>query len=312
MTSYYSERAGFAISKNQRKMMTDEKYHLYIDSKLFDGSLTYGELLIPGKSDEEIFISTYICHPSMANNELSGPCVVTYLSKWLQEKKRKYSYRIVFIPETIGSLTYLSKNIDVMKEKIIAGFNVTCVGDNNNFSYIPSRYGQSLADKVIKNVLNTNNIEYKEYSFLQRGSDERQYCAPGVDLPVCSICRSKYGEYPEYHTSADDLKLISPAGLYGAFKVYTECIEALENNEYYVSSCIGEPQLGKRGLYSNISQKGSSTNSNSRDILNFLTYADGKNDLIDISDIIKVPVKELIPLARILEEKKLISEVNSL
>ena len=308
VTSYYSERAGFSVSENQRKQLIDEKYRLYIDSELFDGNLTYGELLIPGESTQEIFISTYICHPSMANNELSGPCVVTYLAKWLQETKRKYSYRIIFIPETIGSLTYLSKNIEIMKKNITAGFNVTCVGDNNNYSFIPSRYGNTLADKVAKNILKTNNIDFKEYSFLERGSDERQYCAPGVDLPVCSICRTKYGEYPEYHTSADNMGYISPAGLYGSFNVYVESIEALENNEYYITNCIGEPQLGKRGLYSNISKKGSSATS--REIINFLAYADGENDLIEISNIIQVPVKELIPLTKILEERKLISKAS--
>ncbi|MDL2211438.1 DUF4910 domain-containing protein [Erysipelotrichaceae bacterium OttesenSCG-928-M19] len=306
VTSYYSERAGFAISENQRKQLTDNEYHLFIDSELFDGYLTYGELLIPGESDQEIFLSTYVCHPSMANNELSGPAVVTFLAKWLLEKKRRYSYRIIFIPETIGSLTYLSENIEVMKDKIIAGFNVTCVGDDNAFSYIPSRYGNTLADKIAKNIFITNNIDFKEYSFLERGSDERQYCAPGVDLPVCSVCRSKYGEYVEYHTSADNLDLISPAGLFKSYNYYVECLNALENNAYYLTTCIGEPQLGKRGLYSNVSKKGSSASS--REIINFLAYADGKNDLIDISNIIKVPVKRLIPLVEILMNNKILEK----
>ncbi|MDD3138158.1 MAG: DUF4910 domain-containing protein [Lachnospiraceae bacterium] len=183
---------------------------MVIDIELKDGNLTYGEILIPGESEKEIFLSTYLCHPSMANNELSGPCVAIYLAKYISEMKyRKCSYRIVFVPETIGSITYLSRNIASMKKNIVAGWNLSCVGDNRTYSYVESRYGNTLAYKVVQNVLKYHYLEYKCYSFLKRGSDERQYNAPGVDLPVCAICRSKYGEYSEYHTSKDDMDLIS-------------------------------------------------------------------------------------------------------
>ena len=165
----------------------------------------------------------------MANNELSGPAVTIYLAKWLLEKKhRRYNYRIIFIPETIGAITYLSQHLPEMKKRIRAGFNISCVGDDRTYSYVASRYGDTLADKVAKNALSFRYPEYKRYSFLQRGSDERQYNAPGVDLPVCAVCRSKYGEYPEYHTSKDDMGLISPSGLCGAYDVYRDIIEALE------------------------------------------------------------------------------------
>lgn len=305
VTSYYKERYGFCMSKWQRDNLPEDTYQMYVDSELVDGSLTYGEIILKGKSEKEVFLSTYICHPSMANNELSGPCVVTKIVKWLKTiKNRKYTYRIIFIPETIGSITYLSRNLSEMQKNIIAGFNVTCVGDDRTYSYVESRYGDTLADKVAKNVLKYHFPDYLSYSFLKRGSDERQYNAPGVDLPVCSICRSKYGEYAEYHTSADDMSIISEKGLNGALEVYKQCIMALEYNEYYRVSCLCEPQLGKRGLYPTISKKGSYDQVMSmRDLI---AYADGRNDLIDISNLINVPVKELIQIVDQLLENKLL------
>ena len=258
---------------------------------------------------DEIFLSTYVCHPSMANNELSGPAVTIYLAKWLWEKKhRRYNYRIIFIPETIGSITYLSRHLPEMKKNIRAGFNISCVGDDRTYSYIASRYGNTLADKVAKNVLSFRYPEYKRYSFLQRGSDERQYNAPGVDLPVCAVCRSKYGEYPEYHTSKDNMGLISPIGLQGAYEVYHDIIEALEYNDCYQIQCLCEPQLGKRGLYPTISQKGSYDEVKS--MTDFIAYADGTNDLMDISNIIGVPVSQLIPAMEKLLEEGLVKRVR--
>ena len=299
VTSYYKERYGFCMSQLQKDTLQEDTYHIYIDSDLKDGSLTYGEILIPSTegNKDEIFLSTYVCHPSMANNELSGPAVTIYLAKWLWEKKhRRYSYRIIFIPETIGAITYLSQHLPEMKKNIRAGFNISCVGDDRTYSYVASRYGNTLADKVAKNVLSFHYPEYKQYSFLQRGSDERQYNAPGIDLPVCAVCRSKYVEYPEYHTSKDNMGLISPTGLQGAYEVYRDMMEALEYNRKYRIQCLGEPQLGKRGLYPTVSQKGQ------HDLVaaltDFIAYADGMNDLIDISNMIGVPTKDVIPIVR--------------
>lgn len=307
VTSYYKERYGFCMSTVQKDSLPEDKYHIYIDSELKDGSLTYGEIIIPG-GEKEVFLSTYICHPSMANNELSGPAVAIHLAKWLRSlKERRYTYRIIFIPETIGSITYLSRNLDILKKNVIAGFNISCVGDDRTFSYVASRYGNTLADKVAKNVLKYYYPDYKSYSFLDRGSDERQYNAPGVDLPVCSICRSKYGKYPEYHTSKDDLQLISAAGLQGAFEVYQECIVALENNFKYKINVLCEPQLGKRGLYPTMSQKGSYDAVKA--MTDFIAYADGTNDLIDISNIIGVPINELVNIVDKLLKNKLIDKV---
>ncbi|MAV05413.1 MAG: aminopeptidase [Candidatus Pelagibacter sp.] len=303
ITSYYSPRWGFCLSFNEFKKLKKGTYKVKINSELIDGSLTYGEVKLKGESDKEIFLSTYVCHPSMANNELSGPVVTTALVKFIKSlKDRKYSYRIVFIPETIGSITYISRNIDDMKKNIIAGFNISCVGDDRCFSYVPSRYGNSLSDKVSKHVL--KNIDYVEYSFLDRGSDERQYCSPGVDLPIATICRTKYGQYPEYHTSLDDLTLISPTGLYGGYEKLMKAIELLEKNNYYKVNVSCEPQLGKRGLYPTISTK--ETGAIVRDMMNFIAYADGNNDLIDIANIIGVQAEDLYDIVDDMKRANLI------
>lgn len=293
VTSYYKERWGFCMSENQKNALSDTEYHIVIKSTLAPGSLTYGDLLLPGETEDEILFSTYLCHPSMANNELSGPVLQTEIIKYIKQlPKHRYSYRFVFCPETIGSITYLSKNVETMKRNVKAGFVLSCVGDDRTYSIIESMYANTLADRVLKNVLKSHYPDYKTYSFLKRGSDERQYCSVGVELPVVGFCRSKYAEYPEYHTSADNMDLISPEGLQGAYDVMIKVINTLENNYKYRMLCVGEPQLGKRGLYPTISQKGSYDAVTA--LCDFIAYADGRNDLIGISDIIGVPTSELI------------------
>lgn len=308
VTSYYAPRYAFCMSKKQRDSLQPGTYHMVIDSRHFDGVLNYGELLLPGKSDREVLISTYICHPSMANNEVSGPVLTTWLVKWLKGMDRRLSYRIVIVPETIGSIAYLSRNLTEMKEKTLAGFVLTCVGDDRDYSYLETRKGNTLTDRVMKNVLGFAHPEYRTYSYLERGSDERQYNAPGVDLPVCDFCRSKYGEYPEYHTSADDMTLISPEGLQGSLDVMKQVIMALEYNNYYRVTCLCEPQLGKRGLYPTESRKG--IYEEVKKITNLIAYADGTEDLIQISSRIGIPVQELIPIVDRLCEAGLIEIVN--
>ncbi len=295
VTSFYKERWGFCMSENQKNSLSDENYKVIIDSDFREGSLTYGELIIPGESKEEILITSYLCHPSMANNELSGPVVLVELMKYVQQlKKRRYSYRFVINPETIGSITYLSRNLEILQKNVVAGFVLSCVGDNRTYSYIESKYGNTLADRVLQNVLKFHFPDYKRYSFLKRGSDERQYNSAGVDLPVCGFCRSKYEEYSEYHTSADNMDLISPEGLQGAYDVMEKVINTLENNYYYKMKCMGEPQLGKRGLYPTVSQKGKYCDVKAT--THFIAYADGKNDLIDISNRIGVATYTLYPI----------------
>lgn len=309
VTSYYAPRYGFCMSERQRDSLKPGRYHMVIDSELFSGSLTYGECVIPGKEDREVLFSTYICHPSMANNELSGPVLAVALAKKIAAmKNRRYTYRFLWIPETIGSITYLSTHLEHMKKHTAAGFVLSCVGDDRTYSYVPSRDGNTLSDRVARNVLSFHFPEYQRYTYLDRGSDERQYNAPGVDLPVCVVCRSKYGEYPEYHTSLDDLSLISPEGLLGSYQVYTAMVDAIEYNACYRIKCLCEPQLGKRGMYPTVSQKGSYDAVKS--MVDFIAYADGKRDLIAVSDLIRVPVSQLIPVIDRLTEADLLERIK--
>lgn len=309
VTSYYKKRYGFCMSERQKNALPAGRYHMYIDSGLIDGSLTYGEAVLPGESGREVFLSTYICHPSMANNECSGPALLTELIRFLCALgHRRYTYRCIFIPETIGSITYLSRNLSHLKEHVIAGFNLSCVGDDRDYSIVQSRYGDTLADRALENVL-THRGPYTAYSFLDRGSDERQYNAPGVDLPVACFCRSKFGEYPEYHTSADDMSLISPEGFQGSWEVMTQVVRAIECNAYYRIKVLCEPQLGKRGLYPTVSQKGGY--GEVKTMTDFIAYADGKNDLFDISDIIGRPVEQLINVVEKLKENQLLEAADT-
>lgn len=307
VTSYYKERFGFCMTENQKNALKEDTYHIYIDSSLTNGSLTYGEVILEGSSKQEVFLSTYVCHPSMANNELSGPLVALQLINWLKTIDRRYTYRIIFIPETIGSITYLSRNYKEMQERVIAGFNISCVGDNNTYSYIESRYGNNLSDRVAKNVLQYHYPDYVTYSFLERGSDERQYCSPNINLPIAAICRTKYGKYKEYHTSLDDLSYISEEGLNGAFEVYRKSLVAIENNYTYKLTTFCEPQLGKRGLYPTISKKG--VYDEVKVMTDFLAYINGKDDLITISNSIRQPIDAILPFAEKLFEHKLIERI---
>jgi aminopeptidase-like protein len=306
VTSYYRRNWGFCLPFRLRESLPPGDYHAKIESVLAPGSLTYGEILLPGESTQEVFLSTYICHPSMANNELSGPAVTTWLVKWLMGQRRRYSYRIVFIPETIGSIVYLSRNLEVMRRNVVAGFNISCVGDDRCYSYLPSRNGNSLSDRVARHVLGRLDPDYKRYSYLDRGSDERQYCAPGVDLPVCSVMRSKYGCYPEYHSSADDLSLVTPTGLAGAFGALKDCLELLEVNRVWRAAVLCEPQLGKRGLYPTTSTRESGASMQT--MMDLLAYVDGRRDLLDIAEIIKADPLECAGIAAKLAAHGLLDE----
>ncbi len=311
VTSYYKERYGFCMSRNMLDTLKPGRYHMYIDSELFDGVLNYAEAVIPGTTDEEILFSTYMCHPSMADNECSGPALAAELINTIASmKERKYTYRFVFVPETIGSITYLSMDDHVayLQKHLKAGFVLSCVGDDLDYSMIESRYADTFADRVLLSVL-----RYKEkhtiYGFHERGSDERQYNAPGVDLPVVCFCRSKFGEFPEYHTSADDMTFVSPEGFMGAYEVMLDVIEILERNAYYRMKVLCEPQLGKRGLYSDISRKGTYDGIMvQRDVI---SYCDGRNDLLDLSERIDVPVSEIVDIIDRLEKNDLVEMLDT-
>jgi len=288
VTSYYQRHWGFCLSEIQRHNLGAGPFRVVINSDLFSGTMTYGEVVIPGKSSREVLFSTYVCHPSMANNELSGPVVTTALALLAQSMPvRRYTYRFVFAPETIGSITYISKHGPELKTAVDAGWVVTCVGDDRAYSYLPSRRGDTLADKVSLRAINDLGLRVDKYSFLDRGSDERQWCSPLLDLPVSSLMRSKYGTYPEYHTSLDNLDFVSPSGLQGAYTLYRRCVEILEESPRWRSTIVGEPQLGRRGLYPNVSKVGSAIDS--KHILDVLTYCDGSNEEWEIAELVDLP-----------------------
>jgi len=296
VTSYYSRRWGFCLTHEQRTSLKPGRFHVVVDSDLKPGLLNYGELILPGELKEEVFLSTYVCHPAMANNELSGPVVAIALAQWLASlPNRRYTYRIVFIPETIGSIVYLSRNLEHLKRYVIAGFNITCIGDDRCYSYLPSRNSQTLSDKAALHVLKHINPNFRRYTWLDRGSDERQYCAPGVDLPIATIMRSKYVEYPEYHTSLDDLTLVTPTGLAGGYTALRRAIEIIEQNVSLKTTVFGEPQLGKRGMYPTLSTKESGEPV--RAMMNLISYCDGTRSLLEIADLINEPFWELAPIA---------------
>lgn len=309
VTSYYTKRWGFCLTEKARSNLGPGKYRVVIDADLKPGVMNYAELILPGETKDEVLLSTYMCHPSMANNELSGPVVTTALVQWLMSlPKRKYTYRIVFVPETLGPIVYLSRNLQAMKQNTVAGFVVTCVGDERAYSFLPSRDGDTLADRAARHVLNYLVKDYQSYSWLDRQSDERQYCAPGVDLPVATIMRTKYGEYPEYHTSLDDLNLVTPAGLGGGFSALKKAIEVIENDIVLETTVLCEPQLGPRGLYPTLSTKESGKTVVT--LMNLISYCDGKHSLLQIADKIGAPAWELKEMAKPLIEQGLLRQID--
>ena len=307
VTSYYSKNWGFCLSKNTIDSMPEGNYKIRIDSEFKKGKLDLIEAKIDGiEKEKEIFFSSYLCHPSMVNNELSGPVLINELITYIKSKHKKnnYTYRFVILPETIGSIAYLSKKKDELKTNLICGFNLTCVGDDQNFSHIQSRKGNNIADKALNAAL-LNKENHKKYSFLERGSDERQYCSPGIDLPICTFCRSKFGTFPEYHTSLDNFNLVNEKGLQGSFDVIKTIIDSFECSLSPKNINYCEPQLGKRGLYPNISNFREGIHP-SRKLMNILAYCDGVNSLFDISEILDLNLRELIDTIFILKKNKLV------
>jgi aminopeptidase-like protein len=307
VTSYYEELWGFCISHDQREKLIPGDYEVFIDSTLESGSLFYGELFIPGETEEEVLISTYLCHPSMANNEISGPVVASALARWIKSlPSRKYSYRFVVVPETIGSICFISNNLESLKKKTVAGFNVSCVGDERTYSFLPSRNGNTLSDRAAEYALDNFVEAYQKYDWRDRGSDERQYCSPGVDLPIASIMRSKYGAYPEYHTSLDTLgNVVTKEGLYGGFQIIRSVLEIIEINCNPKVTNLCEPQLGKRNLYPKTSMKGNYSKE-VKLLQDILSWCDGSNDLINIARILETSIHAVNSAVKVLASHDLI------
>jgi aminopeptidase-like protein len=310
ITSYYSKNWGFCISHEKLKKLKKDTYHVVINSSFKEGFLNYGELIIPGKSKEEILLTTNICHPSMGNNETSGIVVTTALAKFVSElMNRRYTYRIIFIPETIGSIAYIHSNKNKLKKRTKAGYVVVCVGDNKTYSFLASKDADTLSDRAALYALDKYIKKFKYYDFLERGSDERQFCSKGVDLPICSIMRSKYGTYPEYHTSLDDLRFISGKGLYGSFKILKKVLEIIEINFTYknIYKNLCEPKLSDYNLRAPVSFK--KTYNYDKNLLNILFYANGKRDLIELSKKTKVDIFEANQIINKLIRSKLIKKI---
>lgn len=310
LTSYYENKWGFCIKHKQREKLPKNKiYDVKIDTKHTNGKMHYGEIYFKGQTNKEIFLSTYICHPSMANNELSGPTIQIFLSKFIESlKNRKYSYRLVFLPETIGAISYINKNLVKLNKNVICGFNLNCLGDNRVYSYLPSKFENTFSDHVIINLLKKKKIKYKKYTWLDRGSDERQYCSPGVNLPIASLMRSKFGEFPEYHTSKDTLgKVVTNEGLSSSFLIYKDLIKYVENNYFLKSTFKCEAFLSKRSMYPSTIEKYKKYNY-IEDLLNVLSYCDGETSVYNILNKCNLENKQFLKIEKVLLKHKLIDK----
>ncbi|MFP5350005.1 MAG: DUF4910 domain-containing protein [Gammaproteobacteria bacterium] len=307
-TSYYNETWGLCLSERQREALPDGEYEVVIDATLADGHLSYGEYLLPGDSSDEVLLSCHVCHPSLCNDNLSGIALLTELARALQARpQRRYSYRFLFIPGTIGSITWLARN-EAHVARIRHGLVVTCVGDGGRFTYKKSRRGNADIDRAVMHVLATTTDDHEIIEFYPYGYDERQYCSPGFNLPVGSLSRSTHARYVEYHTSADDMQLVQPHYLAESLEKYLAVIDVLEHDRVYINTqpkC--EPQLGRRGLYRGIGASGD-TRSAEMALLWVLNLSDGRHGLLDIAERARVPFAAIAQAAHALHAADLLRE----
>ncbi len=304
-TSYYAENWGFCLSHNQLLSLKDETYEVFIDSSLGAGSLTYGECFIKGQTDQEVLISTHVCHPSLCNDNLSGISVCTELAKSIMYTRPYYSYRFLFIPGTIGAITWLAQN-ESRLHRIKYGLVTALLGIDDVFTYKRSRIGNAAIDQIVEFVLSKSNRKHKVIDFIPYGYDERQFCSPGFNLPVGNITRIPFGEYAEYHTSGDNFNLISEKGLEDSLKLFHEIFSHIEADRKFENLFPkGEPQLGKRGLYDNIGGRNDSKTLQLA-FLWVLNYSDKLHSLEDIIRISGLDIKIITEAANMLEEKGLI------
>ena len=310
ITSYYKERWGFCISQREYDGLEEGEYDVVVDTSLEPGKLVVGEARIKGQTNREILVSSYLCHPSLANNELSGPLVLSFLYKELKklEGQLQYTYRFVVIPETIGAVAYLSKRGFELKDKLVAGYQITCIGDAGEFTYKHSRQHDSLADRAALQFMSEKKQSQVIPFNPAIGSDERQWCSPGFNLPVGSLMRTMYTVYPEYHTSLDNKSIMSFTGMADAVGAYLEIFRNIECNITYLSTePYGEPQLGPRGLFSSVSDKNREEDELAMWWL--LNYADGKHDLLAIAKLSGHSMDSLVRVGRRIKESGLFVEV---
>ena len=308
-TSYYAERWGFCASQRLVDGLPDGDYEVCVDTTLADGHLTYGEHLVEGRTDEEVLVSCHVCHPSLANDNLSGIAVATGLARRLAEGRPRYSYRFLFAPGTIGSITWLARNQDRVG-RIRHGLVLACVGDPGGFTYKRSRRGDADIDRAVAHVLGRSGRPHRVVDFTPYGYDERQYCSPGFDLPVGCLSRTPYAAYTEYHTSADDLDLVDPAQLQESLELCLEVVAVLEGNRRYLNlRPKGEPQLGRRGLYGQIGGR-SDAEERQMAMLWVLNQSDGRMSLLDVAERSGLPFALLAEVAAALEEAGLLAEAT--
>ncbi len=310
ITSYYSLNWGFCMKYNVFKRLPKGLYYINLKTDHKNGYMDIGEVFLKGKSKKEIIFSCNICHPQMANNELSGPAVMAHFINSLKKKYKKnnnyYSYRFLFLPETIGSIAYINKNLWNLKKNCIAGVVLTCLGGEKKFKVIDSPHLKNYSKKVILASLESMNYDYQILSFNERGSDERQFCFPGIDLPFTSLVNQKYGEYKEYHTSLDDLSFISEKALKKSLRVLLKFEEIIEINcKPYVLS-LGEPKLDIHGIYPKLNTK--NTRSKIKKFMNFLAYSNKYNDLIDIAKLANLSMNESMEIYKLFIDKKIINQ----
>jgi aminopeptidase-like protein len=301
-TTYYAETWGFCLAHRQLESLTDGEYEVVIDSSLRDGALTYGECVLPGDLDDEFLISTHICHPSLANDNLSGVAVAASLAQILARNPHRYTYRFLFVPGTIGPIAWLARNQDKVR-RIKHGLVLACVGDRGSINYKRSRRGSADIDRAVECVLRSRATPFEVRDFSPYGYDERQYCSPGFDLPVGSFRRTPHGEYQEYHISADNLDFVSEAHLAGSLGALLETIDLLESDVAFRNlSPNCEPQLGRRGLLPAASESAQMA------LLWMLNLSDGTNSLLDIAERSRLPFGELRRATEILIEHGLLEE----
>jgi aminopeptidase-like protein len=305
-TSYYAERWGFCASQRLVDGLPEGDYEVCVDATLADGHLTYGEHLVPGRTEEEVLVTCHVCHPSLANDNCSGIAVASRLARRLAGERPRYSYRFLFIPGTIGSITWLARNEDRVG-RIRHGLVLACVGDPGRLTYKRSRRGDAEIDRAVAHVLARSGRPHELVDFTPYGYDERQFCSPGFNLPVGCLSRTPYARYPEYHTSADDLDLVGPEHLQDSFDACWEVLQVLEGNRRLVNlSPKGEPQLGRRGLYGSIGGR-SDAEERQMAMLWVLNLSDGDHSLLDVAERAGLPFAMVADVAAALQDAGLLS-----